>query len=204
MFNCIKCLFQRFKRRQICITAHQIQRDSQQADSHSLPPDYIPIESSFETRQIPGTDLCLGKIEKVLQSATGEIITSSQTIGVRYGCGHEEFAAYQAENNGGCRSGPGQCYYCTLEAAALLSQHLITIQQAQAMQLYCPMCESHCDSCGRHSICVRHVTQFQNQDGTIVLLCPDCLKKAEEQKFFNDALAIILSPFVDRTRQSDR
>jgi hypothetical protein len=131
----------------------------------------------------------------------GELITFGMEIGIRCGCGHHIYGIDEIVTPHGIQRGlGGQCAYCSLEAAALLNQNLISLQQAEEHSLYCSGCASHCDSCRRANICLRHAQQFQNLDGTILLLCPDCLKKAEQDKFFKKTLAVMLSPFVDYRR----
>jgi hypothetical protein len=199
MIKIIRHIIQHLGRRQRPITINPNQTNQSTIGFCNLPPGLTPIESLYEMHPIPGTNLSIGKVEKVLQATDGELTTYSQTIGIRCGCGHEVFSVDQTERQGGAPGRLSRCPYCAIEAATLLNQNLISVQQAQQMVLHCPMCESHCDGCGRKNVCCRHTTPFQDVDvrsGTL-LLCPDCLRKAEREKFFNKTLAVMFSPFVD-------
>ena len=182
------------------IRTRRIEPEDPRHCSHNLPPGITPIESTYNKQPIPGTTRSIGTIEKILQHMD-ELINFNQKIGVRCGCGHHIFNIEEIITQHGVQRGlGGQCPYCALEAAELLSQKLISLQQAEEMSLYCSKCASHCDGCRRNNICIRHTQQFENLDGSILVLCPDCLKNAEQDKFFKKTLDLMLAPFVDYNR----
>ena len=159
------------------------------------------IESLYDLHPIPGTTLDVGIIEKVLQAPNDELITYSQQKGIRTGCGHHIYKIDEVTTSESIHHGlGGLCPYCSLEAAELLNQNLISLQQAEELSLYCSKCASHCDGCGRNNICVRHSQRFEGLDGKVILLCPGCMKKAEKDKFFKKTINIMLTPFIDYKR----
>ena len=167
----------------------------------TLPPGYIPIESSHELKRIPRTTLDVGVIAKVFQSPNNELITYNRPMGIRPGCGHHIYEIDEIVTPESVHHGlGGLCPYCSLEAAELLNQNLISLQQAEELSLYCSKCASHCDGCGRNNICVRHSQRFEGLDGKVILLCPGCMKKAEKDKFFKKTINIMLTPFIDYKR----
>jgi len=183
------------------IRTRRIEPEDPRHCSHNLSPGITPIESTYNMQSIPGTTCSLGTIEKVLQTLNGELINYTKKEGVQLGCGHPVFVIDEVITENSAQSGVGgACPYCSLEAAELLSQKLISLQQAEEMSLYCSKCASHCDGCRRNNICIRHTQQFENLDGSILVLCPDCLKNAEQDKFFKKTLDLMLAPFVDYNR----
>jgi len=199
--NFIRYIIQYFRRPRHSVTTRCVQPDEPSYDVNNLPPGVVPIESSYDLSRIPGTMLDVGAIAKLLQTSGNELVTLNQKIGVRGGCGHHIFVIDEVINQNSVQRGlGGTCPYCSLEAAELLNQNLISLPQAEQMSLYCSRCASYCDGCRRGNICLRHAQQFQSLDGTILLLCPDCLRKAEQDKFFKRTLAMMLTPFVDYNR----
>jgi len=197
MFGFIRRFFEHNRHN---VTTRRVQPEDQQHHFHNLPPNITPIESTFNVQPIPGTTCSLGTIEKVLQNMD-ELITSNQRIGVCCGCGHHIFNVEEKVTQHGVQRGlGGQCSYCALEAAEYLNQNLISLQQAEEHSLYCSQCASYCDGCGRRNICIRHARPFQSLDSSVLLLCPDCLRMAEQDKFFKKTLAMMLAPFVDYNR----
>jgi len=198
MFNFIKRIFQRPEQN---VVDRQTRPEVSPHNCDTLPPGCIPIESSYDMNRIPGTTLDVGTIAKVLQASNDELITYNQAKGIRPGCGHHIYTIDEVVTSESIRPGlGGLCPYCSLEAAELLNQNLVSLQQAQELSLYCSKCASHCDGCGRNNICSRHSQQFEDLDGRVILLCPDCMKKAEKDKFFKKTLNIMLSPFIDYRR----
>jgi hypothetical protein len=198
MFDFIRRFFEHNRHN---VTTRRVRPDEPSYDANNLPPGCLPIESFYDLSRIPGTMLDVGTIAKLLQTSSNELVTLNQKIGVRAGCGHLIYAVDEVINQNSVRPVPdGTCTDCSFEAAELLNQNLISLPQAEQMSLYCSRCASHCDGCRRSNICVRHAQQFQSLNGTILLLCPSCLKKAEQDKFFEKTLALMLAPFVDYNR----
>lgn len=198
MFDFIKRFFKRPKQN---VVEHQPQSEVSPHHCDTLPPRCIPIESSYDLKRIPGTTLDVGIIAKVLQASNNELITYNQPKGIRPGCGHHIYTIDEVVTpESTCLGLGGLCPYCSLEAAELLNHNLISLQQAEEMSLFCSQCASHCDGCRRINICRRHSQQFKDLDGRVILLCPDCLKKADKERFFQKTLSILLAPFVDHKR----
>jgi len=165
------------------------------------PAGITPIESSLNLTPIPGTTLVVGTIARVFETAPGELVTADYAIGKALRCGHHVYSVHQVVSEGGIQPGiGGACDFCRLEAAAAAARNLIPVQQIEELSLYCTLCASHCDGCGRNNICVRHTRQFQAADGRILVLCPDCLRQAESERFFKRALAVISAPFCEPMR----
>lgn len=183
--------------------------DSQQAndDFHDLPPGYIPKETCLQNFQVPGTDLYAGIRARVVQAPTGELLTCEQQTGIDLGCGHKIFSIDEIRTENFIRLGlGGSCKNCQETAEDKYSKGLINKKQAQEQSHYCTMCESLCQGCGRRNICVSHTKLFDFGDGSQKLLCPDCYKKAESEKFFKDSVSFLLSPFLinDNSQNSRR
>jgi hypothetical protein len=194
MFERIKRFFKAFFRRsRRQVTVRQVHH-SQQEQSRDLPPHFIPIETITEGSAIPGTNEWIGDIAKVLQTLQGEQVTWERKKGIQADCGHMIFGIHEEITETGIQRGLGGiCDYCRAESEDTLG-------------LYCSQCTSHCDNCGKHNICVRHTRLFEDAAGQKRLLCPDCLAKAELDKFFKKTVLTLLWPFLDhnRTRNSEK
>ncbi len=199
MFKFIKYVFQYFKQRPHNLALHQQQPDDAFHSSSGAAPGYIPIETNIDYQPIPCTcTQSVGTEERLLQTPIGELITLNQRKGIRCGCDH---VIYSIEPSGSLPGLGGQCRFCMLEAAQLLSQGIISLEQAEAMSLYCNRCAAAgCDGCGIN-VCRRHIHQFINLDASVTYLCDKCIKQAERDKFFRKTLTIMLSPFVNYNRQ---
>jgi len=196
MFKPIKYVFQYFKRCWQNPIQHQRQRDDALHDSFDPAGGFIPIETNIDDQPVPGTVTQGVAIEeRLLENPTGEIITFSRRKGIRCGCTH---FVYSIDPDGHQAGLGGQCPSCTAQAAQLLNQGVITLDQAEAMSLYCTQCSARC-VCGA-SFCRRHIHQFVNLDNSVIYLCDECLKHAEQDKFFKQALTIMFSPFLDYKR----
>jgi hypothetical protein len=152
----------------------------------------VEIESSHELISIPGTELQMGMIEKLLETASGGLIRVQQKIGIRFGCGDFGF---QAIPEGPIPGLGGQCPHCLNEAMLSLRLGLISAMQVNSLSLYCSNCASRCDSCGR-KLCRRHTSQYLDPSGQRILLCPDCLKHMQQDRAFQSALSIVFAPFI--------
>lgn len=171
----------------------------QQENSGYQQQRYTPIESYYDLSRIPGTNLDIGIITKVLQTSQNEIITANQNKGTPTGCGHDAFLIDAVHtDNRRCRGIGGKCYICALEAAAQFNQGLITLEQAQALSLFCSDCQGGCDNCRRQDLCLRHSHRFEDAEGHTMYLCPDCLAKAENDKFFKKAMSVMMLPFTEQ------
>jgi len=198
MFKPIKRVFQYFKRRPQNVTVHQRQFDDALHGHFDAVGEFIPIETNIDDQPVSGTvTQSVSKEERLLQTQGGQLITLSRRKGIRCGCGH---FIYSIDPDGRRAYLGGQCPYCALETAQLLKSGTINLEQAEAMSLYCDRCSSTCQGCGT-SLCRRHLRQFA-LDGTLTysFLCPDCLRQAEQDKFFKQALTIMFSPFLDYKR----
>ena len=198
MFRFLKRFFKRSKQN---IVAHQPRPEERSYYWDNLPPGFVPIDSLYDLREIPGTTLTIGSVAKVFNTPDNEQVTHDFKKGTRLGCGHSIFTINQMVTPECTEIGlGGQCLDCSLEAAELYNKNLVSLQIAEAMSLFCSQCASHCDGCRRTNICLRHSQQFKDLDGRVILLCPDCLKKADKEKFFKKTLSIMLAPFVDYKR----
>jgi len=139
-------------------------------------PDISPIETRYDLKNIPGTILDIGKIEKVYQISGQELVTTVKPIGIKCGCSHFIF---QVDDDGEKPGIGGQCFACLSEANLLLSQGIVDQHQADSMSLYCSKCASFCQGCKRN-VCLRHTQPFRLQNGELMLLCPVCYQKATE------------------------
>lgn len=201
MLDFIKYILSYFKQPQNNITTHRLQDEERPPNFFDLPPGFTPIETLWQEQEIPGTSRRVAIISRILKTPVDECVTYDAKKGVPCGCGHSIFVINEITTPESTEIGlGGQCPYCSLEAAELLNQNLISLQQAEELSLFCSQCVSHCDGCRRNNICVRHTQQFEDLNGTVILLCPDCLQKAEQEKFFKKTLAVMLAPFVDYKR----
>ncbi len=199
MFGSLK---QRFQRRRQIVERRPLPSEDYSENIDNLPPGYMPIESSYDTVRIPGTMIEVGTISRVFQTPNNEIVTIDEKKGVPLACGHDGYYADETVTPNGKRRGiGGVCPDCASEAGELLRKDAISIHQAEAMSRYCTQCASSCESCRRHNICIRHTREFQHPDGHVQILCPDCLKKAQEDKFFNSVLGAMLTPLIDNRQR---
>lgn len=201
MINFIKYIIEYFKTQRHNIVAHQVEFGNPPPDFDNPPSEFMPIESYYDMHRIPGTTLDVGAVAKVLQAPSNEVVTLNQRKGVRTGCGHHIYTVDKITTEIWVQQGiGGVCHYCAQEAAQLLNQGVISIKQAEELSLYCSQCASQCDGCRRSNLCLRHSQRFEDWDGSVSFLCPDCLIKAENEKFFKKTLAVMLSPFIDHRR----
>jgi len=194
MLDFIKYLLQYFTRRWQNLTVHQQQPDDALHNRFNSDPRCIPIETNIDEQPIAGTvtqSVC--KEESLLQGPTGKPITLSHKRGIRCGCHHIIYSVEPSPTQPGLG---GQCPLCMLKAVKLQNQGLIGLEEAEAMSLYCSRCSSRCDGCGI-SACRHHIHQFINLDNSVIYLCDECLKQAERDKLFKQALTIMFSPFLD-------
>jgi len=193
----IKYIFQYFTRRRRNLTVHQQQPgDAFQGPSHNED-RCLPIETNINEQPVPGTvTQVVGTEERLLQTPVGEVRTISRKRGIQCGCLHIIYSVESSPTQPGLG---GQCPGCSAQAAQLLNQGVITLDQAEAMSLYCSQCSARCDVCGT-SVCRRHIHQFINLDNSVIYLCDECLKQAERDKFFKKTLTIMLAPFLDYKR----
>jgi hypothetical protein len=213
MFRFIKHILDYFKKGKQDIAAHQTPFPQDAPDFDNLPPGFTPVESYYDSHRIPNTMLDIGTLAKVLRSPLNEQISGEQALGVQAGCGHYIYAIdtiitpeWQQYGLGGI------CQPCAQEAAELLKRNnpnngaitLAQLKQAQALSLYCTQCAGHCDGCRRRNLCLRHSQKFEDFDGRVLFLCPDCLSKAESKKFLKKTVFVLLSPIVDHNSASSR
>jgi len=197
MFRLIKYVFQYLTRRRQDLTVHQQQLGDAFHNPFHNEDRCLPIEANINEQPVPGTvTQGVGTEERLLQTPVGGLITLSQKKGIRCGCTH---FIYSIEPNGERSGLGGQCPKCSAQAAQLLNQGVIILDQAEAMSLYCSQCSARCDVCGT-SVCRRHIHQFINLDNSVIYLCDECLKQAERDKFFKKTLTIMLTPFLDYKR----
>ena len=157
-----------------------------------LPPGYVPIESIFDTANIPGTTLYTGDIVRILQTPTGEAVDLHLKRGVPLGCGHSIFSVFEYLTEDVVYPGlGGKCSFCSATAAAKLKQGQITLAQAEAESHFCTVCARCCSDCHR-SVCRRHARSFLEADGSELLLCPICLPKAKHGLLLSRVLAVPL------------
>jgi len=199
--NFIRYIIQYFRRPRHNVTVRQTTSQDPPRGSDDPSPGYLPIESYYDMHRIPGTTLDIGIVVKVIQTPANEIVTANQTKGIHCGCGHHIYRIDEVMTAESIHPGlGGQCPFCAAKATDLYNQNLISLQQAEEMSLHCSQCQSHCDLCRRNNVCARHTREFQQLDGTILLLCTECLAKAENDKFFKKTIAFMLYPFVDYRR----
>ena len=194
MLKFFKDVLQYLTSRRQNLAVHQQQPDDTSHNHFNNDPGCIPIETNIDEQPVPGTvtqSVC--KEESLLQSPTGKLITLSHKRGIRCGCTH---FIYTIEPDGSQAGLGGQCPLCMLEAAQLLNQGSINLEQAEAMSLYCTQCSACCDTCGK-SVCRRHIHQFVGLDSGVAYLCDACIKQSERDKLFKQALTIMFSPFLD-------
>jgi len=201
MLNFLKYVIAYFRKQRKNVTVRQTTSQEQQRDSYNPPPGYIPIESYYDLQRIPDSTLDIGIIVKVLQSPNNEIITANQRKGIRCGCGHHIYLIDEVLTHESIHPGlGGQCPHCAAKATDLYNKNQISLQQAEALSLYCSLCASKCDICGGNNFCARHTSKFKALDGSILNLCPECMDKAKNNKFFKETIAVLLLPFVDYRR----
>ena len=193
----LKYIFQYLTRGKQNLVAHRLQTNETLHNHPDTVSGCLPIETNSNEQPVPGTvTQGVSTEEKLLQTPIGEVITISRKKGIRCGCSH---FIYSIEPEGSQAGLGGQCMGCSAQAAQLLNHGVITLDQAEAMSLYCSQCSARCDACGT-SVCRRHIHQFINLDNSVIYLCDECLKQAERDKFFKQALTIIVSPFLDDKR----
>jgi hypothetical protein len=186
----IRRFAQFFRNRQQPVVRRQEPAPEEPRFTDDLPPLYAPIETQVSGQHLDGTSRWVGEDARVVQAPSGEIITCTRLRGVRCGCGHFIYTVLTRITETGILAGiGGTCPYCASEAEDLVQRNAVSASQAEALQLYCAQCASHCDGCGRQNLCRRHTAVFTDADGRQQLLCPDCLAKADRKKFFKQTVA---------------
>jgi len=194
MFKLLNNIIKYCTRRRQNLTVNRTQTNNTLDNHYDPQAGCNLIEINRDEQPIPGMftqNICTDK--RLLETPTGGVITVGNKEGIPCGCNHFIYAIEPTNTQPGLG---GKCPFCIAEAADLLTQGQISINQAEAMSLYCTLCSSRCDNCGR-SICKKHTRQFTNSDASISHLCPDCLKQAEHSRLLKQTLTIMLSPFVD-------
>jgi len=194
MFKLLNNIIKYCTRRRQNLTVNQTQTNNTLDNRYDNQAGYNLIEINRDEQPIPGMvtqNICTDK--RLLETPTGGIITVGNKEGIRCGCNHFIYAIEPNDTQPGLG---GQCPICMTEAADILTKGQISLSQAEAMSLYCTLCSSRCDNCGR-SICKKHTQQFTNSDASINYLCPDCIKQAERNRLLKQTLTVMLSPFVD-------
>ncbi len=179
------------------VTVHRCVNDQPEESPRDSPPCINLLESNYCLTQVAGTTtLAVGVIAKVGMDPTGHLVNfGPSAVGISAGCGHYVYQIDAIVTEHGYHRGlGGRCSYCTKEAALKLEQNAISFQQAEAMSIYCSSCSGHCDGCG-HDFCARHVRPSREPDGTVFLLCPDCMEKAKRDRRRSFWIALALRPF---------
>ena len=165
----------------VALRQEQESSDNQRPGVFNLPRDWTPIDSVVDTIRIPGTNLEIGTVARVIETDRQERIEFNQRRGVRAGCGHLIFSIDQLAT---------PCPFCTLESAALLKQGLITQSQAEERSLFCVQCASFCMACFRR-ICARHTRLYQCPDGRYIPLCVACHEQLTHKSLFGKLISLI-------------
>jgi hypothetical protein len=148
--------------------------EDQRPGIFDLPHGCTPIDSVIEGVKIPGTDILVGNMERVIETNRQERIEFKQRQGGRGSCGHMFFDISEIS---------GTCIPCLEEAYQLYSQGLISQQQAEQYPFYCHKCASYCMNCFSQRLCARHTKLFQEPTGRIIPLCPSCHKQLTQSLF---------------------
>lgn len=89
----------------------------------------------------------------------------------------------------------GVCKYCREEALTLVKKHELRLDEVDLYSTYCNFCQRTCSSCNRNT-CKRHNLSFENPDGSISMLCPECQVTGSRQKlthkFFGGIASFLL------------
>jgi len=167
-------------------------------------PGYVPIESAYDVVNIPGTSLYVGTVMRMVQQTwTQEVITRTERLGQRLGCGHMVYNIHEYTTAIGVYRGlGGQCSFCTAQAAALLQENQITLPQAEAKSLYCSRCGRGCQACGRNNVCSRHVRLLEVPGSRPTSLCIGCLQPVKTGCLRRAVIATLSFLFLDRNRPS--
>ncbi len=162
---------------------HPQSANPQRPGIFNLPADWEPLDSVLDTTRIPGTGLEIGTAARVVETNRQERIEINQRRGIRGGCGHMIFSVNEIG---------GTCVPCSMEAAQLLNQGLISQQQAEEHTLYCTDCASYCLGCFSQCLCARHTRLFQGPTGRIVPLCPACYERLNHTSFFEKIIRFLI------------
>lgn len=169
---------------QVEVTQRQQQEssDEQRPDIFDLPPGCTPIDSVIEGTKIPGTEILVGNMSRVIETNRQERIEFNQRRGGRGSCGHMFFNISEIS---------GTCIPCLEEAYQLYSQGLISQQQAEQYPFYCHKCASYCMNCFSQRLCARHTKLFQEPTGRIIPLCPACHEQLTHKSLFGKLISLI-------------
>jgi hypothetical protein len=171
----------------------------------SPPPGYIPIETQISGQQLDGTSRWVGQDARVVESPAGEVVTCERLRTVMCGCRHLVYSIQEKTTAAGLVRGiGGSCSDCAREGEDLVRRNLVSPSQAEALQFYCSQCASHCDACGRQSLCRRHTSVFTDTDGRQWSLCPDCRVKADRKKFFKQTVGLFIRILADDDKPTQR
>jgi len=179
----IKRFFKR-SRQQVQHVPHE-----QHNESCNTPPPVIPIESLYKGADLPDFSDWVGEIAKVFQTFDGDQVTIDRKKGIRCDCGHIIYSIDPKITETGFQHGlGGVCDFCQTEGKS---------------GLYCSQCGSYCEKCRKNNVCVSHTRLFKDIDGQEQLLCPDCYKKADTERFFKKTLSAMLWPFLENNDQNN-
>ena len=159
-------------------------------------PDIQPVERHFERHQVPGTSIATGWQEEAVLHA-GQLIEGRDIFYLQLGCEHFVASIDRDDRHPSAAGIGGSCPYCREELGKALKQGQATPADAERLSLFCTSCAAACEGCGRKSICSRHCLPFENSDGAILRLCPQCTVAAERQKLVSRILGSFLAPFID-------
>jgi len=159
-------------------------------------------ESSLDVENIAGTPIAFGTEESISVDSKGNSKNIRKKQGHILGSGLLVTSLTPIVRDGITSPGvEGACFICKQEAALLLAENSISLEDAYRLSLFDTGSGAQCQGCGRKDICIRHCRPFEDSAGTIANLCPECTQEAQHQKWFQSAVNMLLSPFADDVKK---
>jgi hypothetical protein len=174
------------------------QQQLEQPASNNSEPFYSEDNRDIET--IEGTNLSFGYSEQMIVNQNTSSSRTSKKTGYILGSGRLVTSLNPTKETGIEKPGVGGiCFKCNEEAAALYQTGLISFEEMQRCSLFDTTSAAQCQACGRN-VCIKHCRPFEDSNGNIANLCPECTEEAQHKKFFEKALKFLLMPFKSRTK----
>jgi len=174
---------------------------AEQSPDNSREHELFYGENSLNIETIEGTPITFGKEEIIIVDNQGNSKTIRKKKGHILGSSLLVTSLSPTVKDGITLPGVGGiCFFCKQEAALLLEANLISLEEAHRLSLFDTSSGSQCQACGRR-LCCKHCRPFEDSNGVVVNLCPECTEAARHQKHFKKAVNLLLSPFMEEVKK---
>ena len=174
---------------------------AEQSPDNSRENELFYSENSLDIEAIEETPITFGKEEGVIVDSQGNSKTIRKKKGHILGSSLLVTSLNPTVKDGITLPGVGgKCKNCLQEAALLLEANLISLEEAHRLSLFDTSSGSQCQACGRR-LCCKHCRPFEDSNGVVVNLCPECTEAAQRQKHFKKAVNLLLSPFMEEVKK---